>query len=773
MARSKHLWSAIWYRLQRLEWPQGAASVIHAPSGLRSPGLQSYVHISFCNSGSTAGNFGQWREFWGGSYGNLARCGWESGTGYHEAWRSSNHYRKYSTTAGDVQPKKNAPASAAAAGQATADGQGRAAPHTGTGQATSSGSPEEPEPLTDSEILRELGSYLLVRNSPELRWRVGASIALLMASKGLNVAVPFLFKYAVDGLGGDPSGLTAIDTPLWALLPATLLLGYGAARSASSAATELRNTIFARITNRTIREVANTVFAHLQALDLSFHLSRRTGALNRVIDRGTRGINFIVSSMVFNVIPTTFEVVLVAGILASKCGASLAALTGLTITSYTAFTFGITQWRTKFRQAMNKAESEASSRALDSLINWETVKYFGNEAHERARYDACLRQYEEASMKTQTTLSLLNFGQNIIFSTALSYAMVLTASGISSGDLTVGDLVMVNGLLFQLSMPLNFLGTVYRETKQSLVDMGALFALLRVKSTIQEAANPADLVDRPNSYPIEFRDVSFAYRPDQPILQGLSLSIPAGTSCALVGASGSGKSTVLRLLFRFYDPTSGQILIDGRNIADYALPSLRSRIAEVPQDVVLFNDTIYYNIHYGRLDATPEEVYAAAKQAAIHEQIKAMPDGYETLVGERGLKLSGGEKQRVALARAFLKAPRILLADEATSALDTRTEKSILAALEELAQGRTSVFVAHRLSTAAQCDQIVVLEEGRVVEAGSHAELLSLGGRYADLWAKQATVDDLADTDGDEYEAPATAAAPTGAVPSSHRRVPT
>lgn len=588
---------------------------------------------------------------------------------------------------------------------------------------------------------------MLPRDNVEYKWRISAALTLLIGAKALNVAVPFTFKYAVDALTQDPSGALLTASPIMALTPAAMLAAYGAGRIASSACNEARSAVFAKITNAAIREVANKVFQHLHGLDLKYHLSRQTGALNRIMDRGTRGINFILSSMIFNVAPTALEVSLVAGILAYKCGPAFAGLTAATLGLYTVFTFGITQWRTRFRQAMNKADTEASSRATDSLINYETVKYFNSEQHEQRRYDECLREYEDAALKTQTSLSYLNWGQNVIFSTALSAAMLMTVQGINTGQLTVGDLVMVNALLFQLSMPLNFLGTVYRETKQSLVDMGAMFSLLEESSQVKDRPGAIALPESHSGYDIELKDVVFGYRPDQPILQGVSMRVPAGSSCAIVGTSGSGKSTVLRLLFRFYDVQSGSIALNGQDIRDVTQISLRRQIAEVPQDLVLFNESIFYNIAYGRLGSPPEDVFNAARRAAIHKQIRAMPDGYATLVGERGLKLSGGEKQRVALARAFLKKSRILLCDEATSSLDGTTEQEVLGAFHQLARGRTSVFIAHRLSTAAQCDQIVVMEEGKVVEAGTHAGLLQQGGAYAKLWS-QNSVDDAASAAG-------------------------
>ena len=584
----------------------------------------------------------------------------------------------------------------------------------------------------DWAIMKEMSRYLWPKDNVGAKFRVGLAVALLVGGKILNVQVPFYFKGIVDALNIDVAavGGTAMT------VAGSMIFAYGAARVGSTVFQELRNAVFASVAQKAIRSVARNVFDHLLRLDLSFHLSRQTGGLTRAIDRGTKGISFLLTSMVFHILPTALEISMVCGILTWQYGVKFAALTAVTMVGYTAFTIWTTAWRTKFRRQANAADNRASTVAVDSLINYEAVKYFNNEKFEVSRYDKALGEYERSSIKVATSLSLLNSGQNVIFSGALTGMMYLAANGVAEGGLTVGDLVLVNQLVFQLSVPLNFLGSVYRELRQSLLDMETLFNLQKVNVSI---------TDKPGAKPlalskggeIKFDNVNFGYHPERPILRNLSVTIPAGKKVAVVGPSGCGKSTLLRLLFRSYDVQGGRILIDDQDIRDVQVNSLRKSIGVVPQDTPLFNDTIEHNIRYGSLDASPEEVIAAAKRARVHDSIAQFPDGYDTKVGERGLMISGGEKQRLAMSRVLLKDPPLLFFDEATSALDTPTEQALLLNINSILRekARTSVFVAHRLRTIFDADLIIVLNEGTVAETGTHRELIDRAGLYAELWS--------------------------------------
>ena len=576
--------------------------------------------------------------------------------------------------------------------------------------------------------LKELLPYLWPAGESGLRSRVVLALGLLVAAKVTTVYVPIILRDVVDALSVDP-GAIVIAVPL------ALLLAYGVARIVARGFGELRDAVFAKVAQHAIRRVALQAFRYLHALSLRFHLERQTGGLSRAIERGTKGIEFLLSFALFNVIPTILEVVLVAVILWVLFDWRFTAITLVTIVGYVWFTFAATERRLRYRRQMNKADTEANTTAVDSLLNYETVKYFGNEDHEARRFDVALADYQRAAVRTRTSLSLLNSGQIAIVSVGMTAMMALAAVGVARGTLTVGDFVMVNAYLMQLSMPLGLLGTVYREIKQSLVDMEVMFNLLH---------QDAEVTDPPDARALEvpagaiaFEGVDFGYDPRRPILHGVDFAVPAGHSVAIVGPSGAGKSTISRILFRFYDVTAGRVTIDGQDIRAVRQDSLRAAIGIVPQDTVLFNDTVYYNIAYGHPEANREAVIEAARLAQIHDFVDGLPDGYDTVVGERGLKLSGGEKQRVAIARTILKDPKILLFDEATSALDTKTEREIQRSLHEVSRGRTTLMIAHRLSTVVDADQILVMEEGRIVERGRHDALLASGGRYAEMWQRQ------------------------------------
>ncbi len=584
--------------------------------------------------------------------------------------------------------------------------------------------------------MKEMVQYLWPKGDFGTKLRVSSALAMLVGAKVLNVEVPFYFKSIVDSMNID---FMAVGGTAWTVA-GSMIVAYGATRIGAALFQELRNAVFASVAQKAIRNVACNVFNHLLKLDLNFHLSRQTGGLTRALDRGTKGISFLLTSMLFHIFPTILEISMVCGILSYQYGWKFAAITSATMVAYTAFTITTTSWRTKFRKQANAADNQGATVAVDTLINYEAVKYFNNEKFEVGRYDKALKAYEDASIKVTTSLAFLNTGQNLIFSSSLAGMMYLAANGVASGDLTVGDLVMVNQLVFQLSVPLNFLGSVYRELRQSLLDMETLFNLQKVNVTVKEptTANPLKLS---RGGEIKFENVSFGYHPDRPIFKNLSLTIPPGKKIAIVGPSGSGKSTVLRLLFRFYDVQSGRILIDGQDIRDVSLESLRQAIGVVPQDTPLFNNTIEHNIRYGRIDASAEEVRKAAQRAKIHDLIERLPAGYDTQVGERGMMISGGEKQRLAVSRLILKDPPILFFDEATSALDTYTEQALLQNINSILKdkARTSVFVAHRLRTIFDSDVIFVIKDGEMAESGTHGELLEQQGVYANLWAAQET----------------------------------
>tara|TARA_R110000782_G_scaffold7699_3_gene25645 strand:+ start:89 stop:1960 length:1872 start_codon:yes stop_codon:yes gene_type:complete len=579
----------------------------------------------------------------------------------------------------------------------------------------------------DWQTIKTLAPYLWPAGETALRMRVVLAVLFLAAAKGASVAVPYIYKQTIDALDVKQGALIAV--------PVMALIAYGVARVLSQALGELRDAVFAKVAQRAIRQAGLKTFRHLHRLSLRFHLDRKTGGVSRAVERGTKGIEFLLRFMLFNIVPTLVEVVLTCGILWYLFGIWMALVAFLTIGIYIFWTLAVTEWRIQFRRTMNDTDNEANTKAIDSLLNFETVKYFGNEDHESRRFDKALARYEDAAVKSNTSLALLNIGQGAIIAVGLTMIMWMAADGVVAGTMTIGDFAMVNAYLIQLYMPLNFLGFVYREIKQSLIDMEQMFRLLDENPEVADSPGAVPLAIKGGE--LRFENVSFAYDARREVLNDISFTVPAGKTVAIVGPSGSGKSTISRLLFRFYDVSGGRITIDGQDVRDLTQVSLRAAIGMVPQDTVLFNDTVFYNIAYGRPGASPAEVEGAARTAQIHDFIMALPDGYQSTVGERGLKLSGGEKQRVAIARTVLKAPAILIFDEATSALDSRTEQDIVKALKTVSKDRTTVTVAHRLSTVVDADEILVLEAGRIVERGSHPDLLAMNGRYADMWARQ------------------------------------
>jgi len=598
--------------------------------------------------------------------------------------------------------------------------------------------PRTPE-RSDWQTLRSLLPYLW-----EFRWRVGIAIVCLVAAKAAVVGVPVVLKWIVDTLVPVTGGAAAL-----AAVPLGLLAAYGALRLASTVFTELREFVFAKVTQRTVRKVALQVFGHLHGLSLRFHLDRQTGGLTRDIERGTRGISSLVSYTLYSILPTLVEIVLVVGYLAMHYDLWFTGIAAIALTLYIIYTVVVTEWRTEFRRSMNELDTKANVRAIDSLLNYETVKYFGNEAFESRRYDESMQRWERAAVRSQTSLSVLNVGQAAIIAVAVTLMVWRATVGVVEGRMSIGDLVLVNAFMIQLYMPLNFLGVLYREIKQSLADMERLFSLLDAHREVDDAPG-AKALALSGAPEVQFEAVSFAYQPDRPILKGLSFVVPAGTTTAVVGDSGAGKSTLARLLFRFYDVSGGSIGFDRQDIRSVTQHSLRSAIGIVPQDTVLFNDTLRYNVAYGRPDASDAEIEAAADAAQLSTFISSLPSGWQTNVGERGLKLSGGEKQRVAIARMLLKNPAVLILDEATSALDSRNEAAIQDALHAVAAHRTTIVIAHRLSTIVDAQQILVMESGQIVERGRHDELLEQGGKYAAMWALQARESAEALSDGVE-----------------------
>jgi ATP-binding cassette subfamily B protein len=591
------------------------------------------------------------------------------------------------------------------------------------------------KPRSSAETIRTLAPYLWPEGDFPARVRVVIAMAFLVLAKVATVYVPIVYSRAVDRLSAHGGAAQVLA------VPAGLIVAYGLVRLASAGFGELRDAVFAAVQQRTVRRVALETFRHMHRLSLRFHLDRQTGGVSRAIERGSAGIEQVLRLAVFNIVPTMIELLLVTGVLWRIFDWRFALVTFAAVGAYIAFTLAFASWRIRFRRTMNDNDTEAQSKAVDSLLNYETVKYFGNEQHEARRFDMALERYERAAVKSQVTLNMLNLGQAAIIAAGLAAIMLMAAQGVVAGQMSVGKFVLANTYLIQLYQPLNFLGFAYNTIKQGLVDMEQMFRLLSVDEEVQDRPDAAHLsahLAEGAPCSVSFKDVHFGYTPAREILKGVDFTVPAGCKVAIVGPTGAGKSTISRLLYRFYDVTEGAVLVDGRDVRDYTQASLRAAIGVVPQDTVLFNDTIRYNIAYGRPDATQEEIENAAKVAQVHDFVLRMPDGYNTRVGERGLKLSGGEKQRVAIARTVLKDPRILILDEATSALDSRTERDIDAALRAVSARRTTLVIAHRLSTVVDADEIIVLVDGRIAERGSHRELLAQGGVFARMWDLQA-----------------------------------
>ncbi|MBI5319055.1 ABC transporter ATP-binding protein/permease [Bradyrhizobium sp.] len=614
-----------------------------------------------------------------------------------------------------------------------------------------------PEKATLAGTLVHLWPYIWPSDRADLKMRVAWSMVLLLIAKLATLTVPFTFKWAIDALtGANTAPVEASNWMLWLIAsPLLMTLGYGGIRVLMALLTQWRDGLFARVAMHAVRKLAYITFVHMHQLSLRFHLERKTGGLTRVLERGRSGIEVIVRMVILQLIPTIVEVTLMLGVLFWQFDWRYVLATAVMVAIYMYYTYIATEWRIEIRRKMNDSDTEANTKAIDSLLNYETVKYFSAEAREAARYDRSMERYEEASTRTYTSLAVLNAGQAVIFTAGLTATMVMCAIGIRNGTHTVGDFVLINAMMIQLYVPLNFMGMVYREIKQAIIDIEKMFNVLQRDPEIKDVPGAAPLVVTSGN--VRFEDVRFAYEADRPILKGLSFEVPAGKTVAIVGPSGAGKSTISRLLFRLYDVSGGKILIDGQDIKNVTQNSLRAAIGMVPQDTVLFNDTIRYNIRYGRWDASDAEVEEAARLAQIDAFIKSSPRGYETQVGERGLKLSGGEKQRVAIARTVLKAPPILVLDEATSALDSHTEHEIQGALERVSQNRTSLVIAHRLSTIVAADEIIVLDQGKIAERGTHAQLLASGGLYASMWNRQREAQEarekLAQID-DDNEAP-------------------